>query len=320
MATLFPGQSLHPGQSLQSNNKLHTLIMQTDGNVVLYDHHNHPLWATKSNGITPREFIMQMDGNLVLYDTSGSPKWDSKTDNNPGAFLNVQDDGNLVVYRAGSQTETADNALWAAGSNDTSAEDRHSGGIALITIDTSEAPDLKNWIDQKRRDIHEWYDTIAEYLRSEGYTAPQKVSITFKNMDGVAFTSGTSIVCSAAWFKAKPDDQGAIIHELVHVVQQYKGDNPSWLVEGIADYIRWFLYEPPNRRPHPNLTGANYTDSYQTTASFLDFAKIFDKEIVVRMNAALRQGRYAPSLWQKYTGKTIDQLWTEYIQSAQKAR
>src|SRR3984957_15908406 len=37
---------------------------------------------------------------------------------NPGAFFNIQDDGNLVVYRAGSQTETPDNALWAAGSND----------------------------------------------------------------------------------------------------------------------------------------------------------------------------------------------------------
>lgn len=36
MATLFPGQSLHPGQSLQSNNKLHTLILQSDGNVVLF--------------------------------------------------------------------------------------------------------------------------------------------------------------------------------------------------------------------------------------------------------------------------------------------
>ena len=119
MATLFPGQSLHPQQSLQSDNKLHTLIMQQDGNVVLYDHQSRPLWATNTGGlITPREFIMQTDGNLVLYSTDGQARWASRTWNNPGAFLNVQDDGNLVVYRAGSQSETADNALWAAGSND----------------------------------------------------------------------------------------------------------------------------------------------------------------------------------------------------------
>ena len=60
---------------------------------------------------------MQNDGNLVLYDTSGQPHWASKTQGNPGAFLNVQDDGNLVVYRAGSASQTANNALWNAGTN-----------------------------------------------------------------------------------------------------------------------------------------------------------------------------------------------------------
>lgn len=116
---LASGQSLRPGQSLQSPNQLHTLILQTDGNVVLYDRHSQPLWATNTGGlITPREFIMQTDGNLVLYDTGNHPRWASQTHGNPGAFFDIQDDGNLVVYRAGSQTQTADNALWASASND----------------------------------------------------------------------------------------------------------------------------------------------------------------------------------------------------------
>jgi hypothetical protein len=34
---------------------------------------------------------------------------------------------------------------------------------------------------------------------------------------------------------------------------------------------------------------------------------------VVRINEALREGRYLPSLWQEYTGKTVDELWAEYI-------
>jgi Cysteine-rich secretory protein family len=119
MATLSSGQCLQPGQSLQSDNQLHTLIMQPDGNVVLYNQQSQPLWSTDTGGlITPGHFAMQADGNLVLYDTDGGAKWASHTYGNPGAFLNIQDDGNLVVYRSGAQAETADNALWAAGSND----------------------------------------------------------------------------------------------------------------------------------------------------------------------------------------------------------
>jgi hypothetical protein len=115
MSTLFSGQSLQPGQSLQSDNQVYTLTMQSDGNVVLYNSLSKPLWQTNTTGSNLREFIMQTDGNLVLYDTSGQPHWNSKTQGHPGAFLNVQDDGNLVVYRAGSTTETANNALWDAG-------------------------------------------------------------------------------------------------------------------------------------------------------------------------------------------------------------
>ena len=78
-----------------------------------------PLWRTGTGGgqFAPRDFIMQNDGNLVLYDTSGQWHWASQTQGNPGAFLNMQNDGNLVVYRAGSVTETANNALWDSGTS-----------------------------------------------------------------------------------------------------------------------------------------------------------------------------------------------------------
>ena len=186
---------------------------------------------------------------------------------------------------------------------------------AVFTIDTTEAPELQDWADAMRPEIEKWYPRIVEYLPSEGYTPPKSFTITFKNMDGVAYTSGTSVVCAAAWFKAHPDDQGAIIHELVHVVQQYRGRrNPGWLVEGVADYLRWFKYEPIEKRPHPNPVRAKYTDSYRTTAAFLEFvATNYDHEIAVHMNEAMRQSRYSPDLWTEYTGKSIDDLWADYI-------
>lgn len=121
MSTLSSGQALLPGQTLQSDDNKKMLKMQSDGNVVLYyESFNNPdlplpLWQTNTAGINAREFIMQTDGNLVLYDTSGQWHWASGTHGNPGAFLNMQDDGNLVVYKAGSATETGNNALWDTG-------------------------------------------------------------------------------------------------------------------------------------------------------------------------------------------------------------
>ncbi len=54
----------------------------------------------------------------MLYDTSNQARWASNTPGNPGAFLNMQDDGNVVVYRAGSTSQTANNALWATNTVD----------------------------------------------------------------------------------------------------------------------------------------------------------------------------------------------------------
>jgi Cysteine-rich secretory protein family len=167
MTTLFPGQQLLPGQSLQSDNALHTFIMQQDGNVVLYDRNSKPLWSTNTGGlITPRAFIMQTDGNLVLYSTDGAAHWASNTYGNPGAFFNIQDDGNLVVYRAGSQTETPDNALWAAGSNDP----WNLGGQVQEILDAHNnyrtavgVPPLQ-WSDSLAADAQQY----AEYLASIG--------------------------------------------------------------------------------------------------------------------------------------------------------
>src|SRR5438309_812860 len=68
-----------------------------------------------------------------------------------------------------------------------------------ITIDTSETPELKEWAERLRPTFEKWYPTIVDYLPSNGFVPPRKFSITFKNMRGIAYTSGDRIVCAAAW-------------------------------------------------------------------------------------------------------------------------
>jgi NlpC/P60 family len=104
--TLQPGQRLYPGDILYSPNHAYRLVMQGDGNLVLYSG-GTALWSSKTNGQDGASAVMQGDGNFVVY-RSGKAIWNSNTDHHGGAFLDMQDDGNLVIYQSGK-------ALWSTG-------------------------------------------------------------------------------------------------------------------------------------------------------------------------------------------------------------
>ena len=97
---------LYAGQSLWSADGRFHLDMQTDGNLVLYGP-SGPMWWTSTNGGSDRRMVMQVDGNLVVYNGANQPLWGSWTHGNPGARLALQNDGNLVIY------SIANAAIWA---------------------------------------------------------------------------------------------------------------------------------------------------------------------------------------------------------------
>jgi hypothetical protein len=202
---------------------------------------------------------------------------------------------------------------------DEKKQENASKPAAKITIDTSDAPEMKDFAERAQKVADEWYPIIISKLPSAGFKPATEVTIVFKkDYKGVAAASGNKIVCSPKWFTDHPDDVGAIVHELTHVVQAYRrGDRPGWLVEGIADYIRFFQYEPVKARPHPDPKKAKYSDSYRTTAHFLDWAQQkYDKDLVVKLNTACREGKYSEDLWKQATGKTLEELgdaWKESL-------
>lgn len=111
LSTLTADQSIGVNSQLISNNGKYQLILQGDGNLVLYrlaDH--HPLWATATNGKIAVSAIMQGDGNFVLYDALHKPLWASGTNGKNGTYLIMQDDGNLVIYQNAK-------AVWASSTN-----------------------------------------------------------------------------------------------------------------------------------------------------------------------------------------------------------
>ncbi len=104
---LITGQSLHMGESIKSLDGKHTLILQRDGNLVLYNDQAKPIWASGTVG-TGDYFVLQADSNLVLYDNTGKPLHAWGGQGTGANHLVVQNDGNLVLYK-----DVPLKAIWA---------------------------------------------------------------------------------------------------------------------------------------------------------------------------------------------------------------
>ena len=204
------------------------------------------------------------------------------------------------------------------------------GGKYQFTMDTSVAEDLSDWANTELAAVvKDWYPKIIKLLPSDGFEAATNVTIRFRdNMGGTpASAGGGRVNCNAGWFRKnlKGEAKGAVVHELVHVVQDYgrarrtnpdATRTPGWIVEGIPDYLRWFIYEPQAKGAEitqRNLTRAKYDGNYRITANFLNWVvEKYDKQIIQKLNVAARQGKYAEELWKEYTGKTVQDLGDEW--------
>ncbi|MGV3531934.1 MAG: basic secretory protein-like protein, partial [Chthoniobacteraceae bacterium] len=206
-------------------------------------------------------------------------------------------------------------------------------GKYRIALDTAGAPDLTEWAEKELGPVvQKWYPIVVDMLPSPGFKAPERVLITFTDELGgtPAAAAGSKVMCNTEWFRRelKREAKGAVVHELVHVVQQYgwgrRRDRdakrtPGWISEGIPDYIRWFLYEPETRGAEitkGNLSRAKYDASYRVSANFINWVtETHGKEVVPKVNAAAREGKYEDALWKELTGKTVEELGEEWKKS-----
>ena len=118
---LKPNEYLTSNKYLVSDNKAFFLIMQSDGNLVVYkgsgpSDNKGALWSSGTSGKGESFAIMQSDGNFVVYKGSAPappqmPTWNSKTSGKGESFAIMQDDGNFVVYK-GSGPSDNKGALW----------------------------------------------------------------------------------------------------------------------------------------------------------------------------------------------------------------
>ncbi|HLO40013.1 MAG TPA: basic secretory protein-like protein [Phycisphaerales bacterium] len=188
-----------------------------------------------------------------------------------------------------------------------------------ITVKAEDAPDLQEWGNEVAKLCEEWYPRLSELLASEGYTPPTAVNIVFRPALRVpAMAGGDTITVNAAYVRDHKGDKGMLIHEVTHIIQAYprQKEDLGWLTEGIADYIRFWLYEPQTRQHPINKEKASYRNSYRVAGAFLGWlVETHDKEIVTKLNAKLRAGNADASIFNELLNKSVDDLWKEFIEA-----
>jgi hypothetical protein len=202
-------------------------------------------------------------------------------------------------------------------------------GKYQFVLDVTAAPDLEEWAEKELKPVvQEWYPKLVVMLPSEGFTVPAKVTLKFRNdMGGLpASAGGGQINLNSNWFRKelKREALGSVVHEMVHIIQSYgrgRGGNraPGWIVEGIPDYIRWFLYEPQSKGAEitaRNLDAAKHDASYRITGNFLNWVvKNYDEASVQKLNAMARNGEFTEEFWKQLTGKSVQELGEEWKKS-----
>ncbi|AMV25937.1 ECF RNA polymerase sigma factor SigE [Gemmata sp. SH-PL17] len=186
-----------------------------------------------------------------------------------------------------------------------------------FAVDTSAAPEMAQWAERTTRVCERFYPAIVDELAADGFRPPTLIPfIVRRDPAALVAASRGRLIVSAGYFDANPHDVGAVVHAASYIVQAYHGRaTPDWLVQGVADYIRFFKFEPGAIGP-PDPGTARYDGDSKETAAFLAYlVDSYDPTFVRRLNAALREGRYTDDLWVSLTGKSLRELGEEWHRS-----
>ncbi len=113
--------------------------------------------------------------------------------------------------------------------------------------------------------------------------------------------------------------KGILYHEMTHMYQQDdhdKGGADIGLIEGIADTVRFKNgFIPDGAQPNKN---GHWNDGYRTTAFFLLWLDKQYDSFIYKLNLTMESNdnkRWSSESFKTITGKSVDQLWTDYRNS-----
>ena len=185
----------------------------------------------------------------------------------------------------------------------------------LITIKDSEGRLTARTRERIQEIAEKTYPELWSYFNSGD---PHPVTIEIIRIESnPAYSDYNGVWVDYEYANNNYGDLDFVTHELCHVAQHYTADVPTWLVEGIADFGRnkFGLY---NSQSGWSLNAPNqydsYTDSYGTTAAFLNWIDTSVlKNFVKKLDSIIKEGKYSANTFEALTGSDIDELWEKYL-------
>lgn len=209
------GTRLAGGQSLASPGGQYRLLMQADGNLVLYAG-KRALWTSGTAGHPGATAALQNDGNFVVASRSGRVLWSSHSGGHPGAVLAVRADGSLAL-------EAGRSLYWWSGSGNSGL----AAGEALRQGWYVESPGSACRLRMNREGDLVLQASSGAVLWRTGTAVPGAFA--------VMQTDGNLVVRSPAgralWSSGTSGNPGDSL---------YVGRNGSVFIESASGTMRWF--------------------------------------------------------------------------------
>jgi hypothetical protein len=105
----FTNWTFFTGQSVCVNG--YDYVIQSDGNVVIYDASDKALWSTRTAIGRPTRVTMQNDGNFVVYDGTKA-LFASGTAGLSSAYICFRTDGKMAIYVANTGLATCSGKVY----------------------------------------------------------------------------------------------------------------------------------------------------------------------------------------------------------------
>ena len=189
-------------------------------------------------------------------------------------------------------------------------------GVSLVFINHSDKSELA----YQERLMNTYFSVYPKLIADFNPDAKKKLYfIIDPTYEGAAYAFGDVVVFSYDYMEGNPTDGDVVVHETMHHIQQgYQGNVPGWLVEGIADNVRYHygIDDPDSWTLQDYKPEHNFDGSYGITARFLLWIETHKNENFVKeLDRALRNGINYNDFFRQSLGKSIEDTWSEYAQN-----